>query len=129
MATTKDLQSYLTLIQQYYTNIDSGNVDEILKLFSRYAKYNRTGAGLLVGFDAIRDFFTSKRKLVGIHSISKQRVEQVGQLNIVSTQGTFLGTNNNEPVRLGFKDFWHFPQNRPYANYRRSVIWKLPLKP
>ncbi len=75
MAITKDLQYYLTLIQQYYTNIDSGNVDEILKLFSKYAKYNRTGVELLCGWSAIEHFFRKVRQLQGRHLIHKKRVE------------------------------------------------------
>ena len=122
MANTKNSLDYLQLIQQYYTEIDAGRISEILKLFSPYAKYNRTGEPLLVGWDAISNFFKNGRKLEGTHTISKQQIQQSGQLNIVSTRGVFTGTNNGTTVSLGFKDVWHFPENRPFANYRRSVI-------
>lgn len=76
MAITKDLQSYLTLIEKYYNDIDAGNVDKILNLFSLYAKYNRTGVELLCGWSAIEHFFREVRQLQGRHLIHKKRVEQ-----------------------------------------------------
>lgn len=128
MAITKDPQFYLTLIEDYYKKIDSGKVDEILMLFSPYAKYNRTGVALLCGLSEIEHFFREVRQLQGRHLIYQKRVEvKGGGLVIVSTRGHFEGTSQGKPVLLRFKDVWHFPQGRPTANFRRSIIHPLPL--
>jgi len=96
------------VVARYYQRIDRGepcDITEIVDLFASDATYRRGGEAI-VGKEAIKEFFTSTRSLIGSHEL---RCMTVAGLKVV-VEGEFLGSSqcSGENRQISFVDTWRF---------------------
>lgn len=89
-------------IKKYYELIDSNNLDDVLKLFSKNIIYLRNDLKIN-GLDELRGFFKNKRNLVGKHvglNFFKRK-------DSILIEGRFIGLSGEKKVDFSFIDeFW-----------------------
>lgn len=92
------------IIREYYTRIDSGDLDWVLALFAEESEYQRADA-CYPNKRAITKFYRADRKIVGVHTLNG--MYESGDTVIVD--GVFDGTGTDGAEKhIGFADFWHF---------------------
>ena len=96
--------SFVTLIRNYYRDIDRGDMQRVLDLFAPEATYQRSASLYFDSKDAIVAFYTETRKLKGSHAVR----EICGDGNDVRVVGSFRGTNDGKPVEIQWRDRWIF---------------------
>lgn len=89
---------------QYYKHIDDNDVEWVMALFDEKAVYSRADS-YFEGHDSIKRFFTTERKIRGVHTLDAVWAFD----DKVICTGTFNGqgkTGDNRSVR--FADYWFF---------------------
>lgn len=104
----------IELARQYYTLVDSGDIDNMLQLFSVDVTYNRCGEDVN-GLEEMTVFYKEKRTLQGSHSIESMIVEG----DTVVVRGVFNGKNDQEDRKcLQFADFFIFNEENKVTERR-----------
>lgn len=95
---------FTDIVQNYYTEIDKGDVDQVVALFEVDAEYSRPGYAHLRGRDAIRSFYVDDRIIEsGMHSIESI----VSDSGTVAVEGSFKGTlRGGADTEVKFADFF-----------------------
>lgn len=92
----------LTPFLGYYDNVDAGDLEAIMALFSDDAIYARNENQFL-GIGAVRGFFVERlSRLKGKHTLLGASIKG----NQYFFYGTFKGTNFGEPTEVDFLDYW-----------------------
>ncbi|MEZ4751329.1 MAG: nuclear transport factor 2 family protein [Bdellovibrionota bacterium] len=92
----------LAPLLDYYRNVDAGDLEAILVLFSNEPVYTRNGEQF-VGTKAVRDFFIERlQRLRGEHRLLGASIKG----NQYFFHGTFEGTQFGEPIHVDFFDYW-----------------------
>ncbi len=116
-------------VLSYYRKLDAGDIEGAIAWFAPQAMYLR-GARPFEGRDAIFHFYSTVRNLKGRHEITE--LMTVG--NEIKIEGIFKGTfgegtSGEQPVRLLFKDLWHFDDTFEFVTFRQSQIFDNEGKP
>lgn len=95
-------------IRRYYTLVDEGDVEGVVRLFAHSATYWRPGYDPIVGRSALNVFYSSQRLIrSGRHSISKLLIDR----NEAAVEGEFSGVlKNGREVELRFADFFRLDE-------------------
>ncbi|MFC3052244.1 nuclear transport factor 2 family protein [Kordiimonas pumila] len=94
------------IISEYYSRIDSCDIEWVIKLFAENAIYHRADSAYC-GRNQIHKFFTDGRKIRGDHIL-----DSIWSFDhrVICT-GTFKGVGAaGDPRKVGFSDFWAFDQ-------------------
>lgn len=92
------------LIREYYSKVDSGDLDWVLALFAEESEYLRADA-CYPDKRAITEFYRVDRKIVGVHTLN--RLYESGDTVIVD--GVFDGAGaDGAEKHVSFADFWQF---------------------
>ncbi|NEA32493.1 nuclear transport factor 2 family protein [Streptomyces sp. SID13031] len=91
-------------LHDYYTMVDSGDIDGLVNLFAPGATYQRPGYDPIVGRRELHSFYSSQRVIQsGHHTIVKILVDA----SDVAVEGEFEGRlKNGQTVELRFADFF-----------------------
>ncbi len=93
-------------VMAYYNFVDRKEYEHLLDLFADDIIYRRCSQ-VFNGKEALRNFYTQERDLLGKH-----RLENVlGENNVVVVEGRFEGTKNDSPFQVRFSDFFWFNAN------------------
>ena len=107
--TPADLEAIVT---DYYSRVDSEDVDWVLALFAEDAVYDRADARY-VGKDAITRFYRGERKILGAHRLETVTATE----RTVMVNGVFAGVGHDGSAKcVGFADVWEFADTGLIAN-------------
>lgn len=93
----------MTLARWYYELVDARDFERMYQLFSHDIRYKR-GGDMIVGLQALRDFYEKKRKIDIRHRLIAQRPIQRGELMDMFMWGEYSGTKDDQPIRGSFVD-------------------------
>lgn len=91
-------------VRRYYTLVDAGDVDSLVRLFAPGATYRRPGYDPIAGHDGLDAFYRTQRVIEsGRHTVVSLIVEGNG----VAVEGEFHGTlKDGTQADLRFADFF-----------------------
>jgi ketosteroid isomerase-like protein len=94
------------MVADYYRSIDCRDLESALSCFAPDAVYRRPGYEVLVGIDAIVEFYCRERVI----SAGQHRIESIIEnANEVAVRGSFCGASHTGiPLAVRFADFWRF---------------------
>ena len=97
------------LVQQYYAEIDKGDVEGAVALFEVDAEYCRPGYAHMSGREAIRSFYVQDRVIEsGVHNVESI----VSDPGTVAVEGSFKGTvRGGTDADVQFADFFKLGPN------------------
>lgn len=94
-------------VNQYYTALDSNNLEGVFRLFAQDIDYNRCGFEIK-GLEALKAFFFNERTMRGNHTVESMIAEE----NVVASRGNFIGKNaEGGDVHLQFSEFYFFDKD------------------
>jgi ketosteroid isomerase-like protein len=93
--------SHEELVRGYYDAVDDDRIDDLLAVFTDDVTYERPGHPTIEGKHALERFYREERALDGTHALH----DVVADGDTVSVRGTFTGTQDGDPVEIGFADF------------------------
>ena len=92
-------------VRRYYELVDDGSYDDLVALFAEDVRYERPGAGAIVGREALREFYETGRPLSdGGHAVHDLVVDG----DTVAVRGRFEGRQDGAAVDFEFADFHEF---------------------
>ena len=101
-------------VREYYTRVDTGDIDWVLALFAERSVYFRADA-CYADKSEITEFYLNQRKIQGVHTLSD--LYRDGDTVIVN--GRFDGTGvDGSEKHVGFADFWCFNSQGLVASRR-----------
>ncbi|MFB6125954.1 MAG: nuclear transport factor 2 family protein [Halolamina sp.] len=93
------------VVRRYYELVDDGAYDDLVALFAEDVRYERPGAGAIVGREPLRRFYEEGRPLSeGSHELRDLVVDG----DTVAVRGRFEGRQDGEAVGFEFADFHEF---------------------
>lgn len=122
MPGTSETDSYLQAVRDYYTFVDSGQVQALVDLFADDAEYHRPGYEPLVGRDQLDRFYREQRIIrEGRHTLSAV-VAADGQ---AAVHGEFNGVlHDGSRASVRFADFFQFDEDGRFR--RRDTFFFVP---
>lgn len=111
---------FTDIVQNYYAEIDKGDVEQVVALFEVDAEYSRPGYAHLRGRDAIRSFYVDDRVIEsGMHRIESI----VSDSGTVAVEGSFKGTvRGGADTEVKFADFFS-PGPNGLIKQRRTYFY------
>ena len=103
----------VAIVKAYYSHIDAGKIDEVIKIFTQNILYQR-GNRLIEGIDELRIFYKKERTLQGIHTLRKITLDK----DKIKVEGIFEGTAKNKKVKFEFSDTFIFGKNNKVKERR-----------
>lgn len=111
---------FTDVVEKYYTEVDKGDVDEIVALFEVDAQYARPGYAHMSGREAIRSFYVDDRIIEsGVHTLESIICDS----GTVAVEGSFKGTvRGGANAEVKFADFFR-PGPNGLIKKRRTYFY------
>jgi ketosteroid isomerase-like protein len=102
-------------VLRYFELVDSGRLEELLKLFYPEVVYERGGTGTIQGLDQLRRFYLEQRVIEhGKHKLETVLVDG----SWAAVRGSFTGVlKSGERVSIRFSDFHQFREGKIWRRY------------